>query len=164
MHSSYDHPDSRLLFAATALLISFCGITSCVSTEAYELAKRDADNARLSYQNEQRRSQELGLSQKRMKQQLEELEKILKDTQDKLARTEREWRETRDELLRIKIEREQARGAVGRRQAQSGPEASRLAPENPQDTSRKLPPASEGEVKRRLHDVLEELQDVLEQF
>jgi hypothetical protein len=151
-----------LFFLATTALLCV-GTIGCVSTEAYELAKKDADNARLLYQNEQRRGQELALSNKKMKQHLEELDATLKDMREKVSRTEREWRETRDELLRIKIEQEQRRGALRHSPSQLGLEDARPAPVGPEGPPRKVPPGSD-ETKRRLRDLLEQLQDVLQQF
>jgi TolA-binding protein len=154
---------------ALALVAGLAIMTACVSTDAYELARKDAENARLLHQNEQRHAQELALANKRMKQQIEEMQATLREMRETLARTERDWRETRDELLRIKIDREQQRRGGREREAQVGletlkqpTEASRSAPPDLEGARRKASPPDE--VKQRLKTVLEQLQGVLQEF
>jgi septal ring factor EnvC (AmiA/AmiB activator) len=161
MHRARRYAVSSLLAISSITALGMSGMAGCVSSEAYDQMRREAESARLIAQNDQRRTHELSLTNKKMKQQIEELEATLKETQEKLARTDREWRETRDELLRIKIEREQRRGAVRGQSALA--EGIKPPAESPQEPTRKPVPNSE-EVKRRLHGLLEQLQAVLEQF
>ncbi len=136
----------------------------CVSSSTYELARSNAENAKLLYQSEQRRANELAASAKKMKQHIEELEASLQESRDKLTRTDRDWRETRDELLRLKIEREQARRKGGERapefvvHAETEKPAPALEPEPPQP---KAGPQSD-DPKRRLKELLQQLQSALE--
>jgi hypothetical protein len=154
---------------ALPLIAGLAIMTACVSSDAYELARKDADNARLLHQNEQRHAQELALANKRMKQQVEEMQATLREMRDTLARSERDWREARDELLRIKIDREQQRRSGRERDAPVGLETSR----QPTEAPRPVPPDVEAarrkasppdEVKQRLKTVLEQLQGVLQEF
>lgn len=133
------------------------GGSACVSGDTYELARKDAENARLLYQNEQRQTQDLVANNKRLKQQIEELEAALRDTREKLARVDREWREVRDELLRLKIEREQRRSA--RQHGESQLNLDTAKPDTDERARRLLPDDS----KRRLRELLEELQGLLQQ-
>lgn len=112
--------------------------SGCVSSSSYELARSHAENAKLLYQNEQRRAQELAATNKQLKQQIEDLETKLRTTREQLARTEQEWKEARDELLKLKIEREQ------------------------QQPRRSREPADSPEAKRRLKDLLRQLEALLE--
>ncbi|MGH7251520.1 MAG: hypothetical protein ACREIK_06650, partial [Nitrospiraceae bacterium] len=95
----------REVFVVFGMMVAGVSM-GCVSSNTYELAKSNAENAKLLYQNEQRRSQELAGTAKQMKLQIEGLEATLRDTREKLERTDRDWRETRDELLKLKIEQE----------------------------------------------------------
>jgi len=135
----------------------------CVSSSSYELAKSNAENAKLLYQNEQRRSQELAGTAKQMKLQLETLEATLRDTREKLERTDRDWRETRDELLRVKIEREQQR-----RKIRVGDFLTRPEMEKPtldvESEARFKPQVESEDAKRRLKELMQQLQSVLQQF
>lgn len=135
----------------------------CVSSSTYELAKSHADNAKLLYQNEQRRSQELLANEKRLKQHVEELQASLHDARDKLTRTDKDWRETRDELLRLKIEREQLR----QRSRDRTPDLT-LHPEtdkpalDPETLSRAQ--GQPEESKRHLKALLQQLQSALDRL
>jgi chromosome segregation ATPase len=135
------------------------GVTGCVSSDSYALAKRDAENARLLYQNEQRQAQELAANNKRLKQQIEELDVALRETRDKLTRSDREWREARDELLRLKIEREQHRTSRERGDSQLN-----LDTAKPDTDDRPRTHPQSDEAKRRLKDLLEQLHGLLQQY
>jgi septal ring factor EnvC (AmiA/AmiB activator) len=144
---------AALLIASAAFGVL---LTGCVSSSTYELAKRDAEKAMLLYQNEQHRTQELATANKQLKQQVEALQVTLKDTQEKFERADRDWRETRDELLKLKIEREQqARGRARRGEAERAvlglPEP---APKSAFESE---------ETKRRLKELMQQLQSVLNQ-
>jgi septal ring factor EnvC (AmiA/AmiB activator) len=148
----------RLLMVSSIATGVAGGATACVSGDSYALAKRDAENARLLYQSEQRQAQELAANNKRLKQQLEELDAALKETRDKLARSDREWREARDELLRLKIEREQ------RRTSRDGESQLNLDTAKPDADVRPKPSPQSDESKRRLKELLEQLHGLLQQY
>jgi hypothetical protein len=153
----------RILWAL--ILASVAPMMGCVGSDTYQLARKDAENARLLFQNEQRHAQELSEANKRMKLQIEELQANLREMKDNLARTERDWRETRDELLRIKIDREQQRRSGHQREAQLGLDTSRpLVPLPSETESSRRKASSPEEVKQRLKTVLEQLQGVLQEF
>jgi hypothetical protein len=145
-----------LLFGLIAIGLGLGG-SACVSGDTYELAKKDAENARLLYQNEQRQTLDLVANNKRLKQQIEELDAALRETKEKLARINREWLETRDELLRLKIEREQRRSA---RHGESQLNLDTAKPDSDERAKRQL---QSEDPKRRLKEILEELQGLLQQ-
>jgi hypothetical protein len=147
------------------LIASVTPVTGCVSSDTYQLAKKDAENARSVLQNEQRHAQEISEANKRMKMQIEELQANLREMKENLVRTEREWRDTRDELLRIKIDREQQRRGGQQREAQLGLDTSRpLVPLPSETEASRRKAASPEEIKQRLKTVLEQLQGVLQEF
>jgi septal ring factor EnvC (AmiA/AmiB activator) len=147
------------------LITSVTLANGCVSSDTYQLAKQDAENARLLLQNEQQHAQGLSEANKRMKLQIEELQATLREMKENLVRTEREWRETRDELLRIKIDREQQRRGGQQRDAQPGLDTSRpLVPLPSETEASRRKAASPEEIKQRLKTVLEHLQGVLQEF
>lgn len=153
----------RETFVVLGLLVAGASM-GCVSSSTYELAKSNAENAKLLYQNEQRRAQELSGTVKQLKQQLESLEATLRDTRDKLERTDREWRETRDELLKLKIDQEQRRKGRQRLvETQPGLEAEKAAVAAELEARLKQQTESE-DAKRRLKELMQQLQTVLEHF
>ena len=179
MHRNHSRAISRAVVRViwmSPLIAALALIAGCVSHDAYELARKDAENARLLHQNEQRHALELAAANKRMKQQIDEMQASVREMRDNLARTEREWREARDELLRIKIDREQRRNSR-ERDAQLGLDSSKPLPpdalKSPADAPRPIPPDGDAarrkasppdEVKQRLKTVLEQLQGVLQEF
>ncbi|MEK6526469.1 MAG: hypothetical protein AABZ22_06315 [Nitrospirota bacterium] len=139
--------------------------TGCVSSSTYELAKSNAENAKLLYQNEQRRSQELAATAKQMKLQLETLEATLRDTREKLERTDRDWREARDELLRVKIEREQQRRKGRERVVETLSRIEAEKPASAPDPEALLKQQGQSdETKRRLKELMQQLQTALEHY
>lgn len=153
-----------------AALTVLCGIaqivqTGCVSYGTYELTKRDAESARLLYQNEHNRSQELAESNKKMKLQIEELTANLRSAREQVDRTDREFREARDELLKLKIDREQQRHGVKARlkETQSLLEKEKAALETMTDVRLKSQGESE-DTKRRVKGLMQQLQALLEQL
>lgn len=143
--------DRRVIVSWAAWAAVVWLLPGCVSNSTYELAKRDAENARLLYQNEQHRTQELATANKQIKAQVEALQVALEDAQKKFERVDRDWRETRDELLKLKIEREQqqakSRGRRGEGEL-AGPGLS----------------ADSEETRRRIKELVQRLQAVLNQF
>ncbi len=141
------------------------GQTGCVSSSAYELARKDAENARLLYQNETRRAQELAATATQLKAQIERTQAELKKAQEQIARTEQEFHATRDELLRLKIEWEQHQHALRKQlkiaQAQLQREKAVL------DTEADLRSKTEGqseETRRRVKDLVVQIQTLLRQL
>ena len=141
-----------VLWTACAVVVWL--LPGCVSHSTYELAKRDAENARLLYQNEQHRTQDLTAANKQSKVQVEALQAALKEAQDKFERADRDWRETRDELLKLKIEREQQQARSRGRRGDAD-----LSAEHAPKTS----PDSE-ETRRRIKELVQRLQAVLNEF
>jgi len=119
--------------------------TGCVSSSTYELAKSNATTA------------------KQMKLQIEALEATLRDTREKLERTDRDWRETRDELLRVKIEREQQRRKIRVGDFLTRPEMEKPTLDVESEALVKPQPKSE-DAKRRLKELMQQLQTVLEHY
>ncbi|MGH7207991.1 MAG: hypothetical protein ACREIL_01260, partial [Nitrospiraceae bacterium] len=118
----------------------------------------------LLYQNEQRRSQELSATATQMKLQIEGLEATLRDTREKLERADRDWRETRDELLKLKIEQEQRRKGRQRLvETQPLLEAEKAAVATELEARFKQKAESE-DAKRRLKELMQQLQTVLEHY
>lgn len=139
----------------------------CVSLSSYELVKSNAENAKLLYHNEQRRSQELVASSKLMKLRVEELEATLREARTQLEHTDKESRETRDELLKYKIEREQARRKFRPGDILPRLEAERIAGELEPEVRFKAQPqpqAQTEDTRRRLKELMQQLQTVLQQF
>ena len=154
---------ARLEVVAVLGLMALGVSTGCVSSNTYELAKSNAENAKLLYQNEQRRSQELVASAKQMKLQIEALEATLRDTREKLERTDRDWRETRDELLRFKIDREQQRRKIRVGDFLTRPEIEK--PTLDVESEARVKPQTESEdAKRRLKELMQQLQTVIEHY
>lgn len=139
--------------------------TACVSGSTYELAKSNAENAKLLYQNEQRRSQELVATNKRMKQQIDDLESNLRISREQLERKDKEWREARDELLRMKIDKEQQRHKSRDRLTEASPRPEVVEKAGPASDfdSRPKSQAQSEDAKRRVKELLEQLQGLLDQ-
>jgi len=138
--------------------------SGCVSSSKYDLAKANAENAKLLYQNEAQRSSDLTAGAKQIKRQIEDLEASLRDTRERLARGDREWRETRDELLRLKIEREQTRRKGGERVQEFivHSDTERPMPAIEAESLRSRTESPPDDPKRRLKELLQQLQSVLD--
>jgi len=155
--------ERRGMLAALGVL-ALAASTGCVSNSTYQLAKSNAENAKLLYLNEQRRAQELSATVKQQKLEMESLEATLRETREKLGRTDREWRETRDELLKLKIEQEQRhKGRQRLVEAQPTLEAEKAAVAAEVEARFKQQAESE-DAKRRLKELMQQLQSVLQQF
>jgi chromosome segregation ATPase len=137
-----------------ALGCGIAGLQGCVASSTYEQAQQ---KAYAQHQQDQRQILDLSVGNKRLKEQVEELESSLQSTREQLARTEQEPKETRDELLKLKIEKEQQ---PGRRYDRFGGE--RL-PSDIQDENARLRDRLE-ESKRRVKELFQQLQRMLEQF
>lgn len=141
-------------------------VAGCVSSGTFELAKSNAENARLLYENEQRRSQELLAANKRLKLQVEELQTRLQSTRDQLQQKDKDWRETRDELLRLKIEREQQRARSRERPVEplSRYEAETPALEPKAESPRRPALAAQEEARRQVRELMQQLEALLREF
>jgi hypothetical protein len=139
--------------------------SGCVFGSSYELAKKDAENAKLLYESELRRSQDLAAANKRMKLQIEDLETGFRAAREKADRLEKEFREVRDDLLKLKIEREQQRHKIKQQlketQSQLEREKALL------DTEAELRLKTQGqpeETRTRAKELLQQLQALMEQI
>ena len=102
MKTPYQKPLTFLL-AGTLLLTGSLG---CVRASTYELARKDADQAR-------QQTKDLLAIQHQMNQRVHELEATLENWRTQLARTEQEWKEVRDGLIRTRIHKELHRQGAG---------------------------------------------------
>jgi chromosome segregation ATPase len=140
-------------------------LTGCVSSSAYERAVQDAMQARLQNEKDQAALKELAEGTKQMRQRIEDLEARLRDATERLARTDRDWREARDELLSLKMEREQQLQRVRERlkvsQKQLEKEKAALETET---AIREKSESQTEETKRRLKDLMREVQGLLDQL
>jgi predicted nucleic acid-binding Zn-ribbon protein len=128
--------------------------TGCVASSTYEQAQ---EKAYAQHQQDQRQLVDLSVGNKRLKERVEALESSLESTREQLIRTEQERKEMRDELLRLKIEKEQQ---PGRRQQRLSSERS---PSDIQDENARLRDRLE-DAKRRVKELFQQLQHMLEQF
>ena len=143
-----------------SLMCAALGLAGCVSSHTHELALKNAETAQSLYQTEQRRVQEMATTNKQLKMQVDELEAKLKLSREQLMRIESEWKEARDELLRIKIEREQSQKDSRRAgSAERSEPPSALESEGDGRTKEQRRP---GDPKRRLRDLVRELEGLLE--
>jgi hypothetical protein len=128
--------------------------TGCVAGSTYEQAQK---KAYVQHQQDQRQILDLSVGNRRLKERVEELESSLQSTREQLMRTEQERKEMRDEMLRLKIEKEQQ---PGRRQDRLSGERS---PSDIQDENARLRDRLE-DAKRRVKELFQQLQHMLEQF
>ncbi|HZS11389.1 MAG TPA: hypothetical protein VFA38_04005 [Nitrospirales bacterium] len=105
---------------------------------------------------------DLSVVNAQMKIQIEELTAQLKAAREQIARTEQERKEMRDELLRMKIAQEDAQRARDRERKMPPAETAR------RETEPAAPPPQAGsaqadpELKRRIRDLIRELEDLLQ--
>lgn len=128
--------------------------TGCVAGSTYEQAQQ---KAYVQHQQDQRQILDLSVGNRRLKERIEELESSLQSAREQLTRTEQERKEVRDELLRLKIEKEQQHGR--RHDRLSG----ERAPSDIQDENARLRDRIE-DAKRRVKELFQQLQHMLEQF
>jgi predicted RNase H-like nuclease (RuvC/YqgF family) len=128
--------------------------TGCVAGSTYEQAQ---ERAYAQHQQDQRQILDLSLGNKRLKERVDALESSLQSSREQLTRTEHEWKEIRDELLRLKIEKEQQ---PGRRQQRLSGER---PPSDIENENARLRDRLE-DAKRRVKELFQQLQHMLEQF
>lgn len=147
------------LIVGMMLAGTLAGIGSgCVSSERYELTRREAEHARLLYENEQRRAQELAASNQQLKRKLQELEGRLQNEREKLERSVAEYRETRDELFRLNLDRQRQSARVKDRLQET-----QRQPEKQPDRHLESKPSSDAS-SLRLRESIQEIQTLLRQF
>jgi septal ring factor EnvC (AmiA/AmiB activator) len=108
---------------------------------------------------EQRKVDDTARENAKLQVQTEELTNQLKAAREQIARTEQERKEMRDELLRMKIAQEEAQRARDRQAAGPPTRKEAAAPSTATE-----PPAALGdaELKRRLRDLVKELEELLQ--
>ena len=142
----------------SAAIVICCVVTAlqtgCVVGSTYEQAQQ---KAYAQHQEDQRHIVELGVANRRLKGRIEELESFLQSAREQLARIEQERKDIRDELLRLKIDKEQQ---PGRRQDRLRGDRS---PADIRDENARLRDRLE-DTKRRVKELFQQLQQMLEQF
>lgn len=148
-----------------ALVLSVFAAAGCVSSSAYERAVQDAMQAKLQEQKDQETIKDLAESNKQIRQRVEDLEARLRTANETLVRTDRDWREARDELLTLKMDREQQIQKIRERlkASQKQLEKEKAALET-DVTVREKSQAQSEETKRRLKDLMQEVQGLLDQL
>ena len=151
-------------------LVTVLGMVSgahagCVFGSSYELAKKDAENAKLLYEGELRRSQDLAAANKRMKLQIEDLETGFRTAREKADRIEKEYREVRDDQLKLKIEKEQQRHKIKQqlKETQSQLEREKAFLDTEAELRLKTQGQSE-ETRARAKELIQQLQALMEQI
>ncbi len=126
----------------------------CVAGSTYEQAQ---EKAYVQHQQDERQILDLSVANRRLKERVDDLESSLQSAREQLTRTEQERKDMRDEMLRLKIEKEQQ---PGRRQDRLSGER---APSDIQDENARLRDRIE-DAKRRVKELFQQLQHMLEQF
>jgi hypothetical protein len=142
----------------SAAIVVYCVLTAlqtgCVAGTVDQQAQQ---KTYAQHQEDQRHIVELGVANRRLKGRIEELESSLQSAREQLARIEQERKDISDELLRLKIEKEQQ---PGRRQDRLRGDRS---PADMGDENARLRDRLE-DTKRRVKDLFQQLQQMLEQF
>lgn len=126
-----------------ALFGAGLALGGCASIGSYHDARREAEEARLAYEQEARRSQELTVQTTKLREQADLLEIALRKAREDLERREREDLEARETLAALKGQ--PTRGDQGS-----------AKPSKPTG-------AAADARKARLKDLLKELQAILDQ-
>jgi monoamine oxidase len=144
--------------------LGLAGLVGCVSQNTYELARMDAENARLRYQQETQRTQALTEQVKQMKLQIEELETKARIAGETADRATRDYKQVRDELLAMKISQEQEQHRIKTKLKQNLKQLDqeRALLELDQDLSKKYENASP-ETKQRVRELLQQIDGLLQQ-
>lgn len=155
---------ARLAMVTVLGMVSWAQ-AGCVFSSSYELAKKDTENAKLLYEGELRRSQDLAAANKRMKLQIEDLETGFRTAREKADRIEKEYREVRDDQLKLKIEKEQQRPRIKQhlKETQSHFEREKAL----LDTEAELRLKTQGqpeETRARAKELIQQLQALMEQI
>jgi len=159
----------RRLHPPLALAALWCVLlpaaTACVSSSTYELARKDAENAKLLYQNEARRAQELTALAQQLTARIEAAKTELRGLEERIARTEQDFQQTRDELLQIKIDREREQHAIRKqlKVAQTRLQQEQAVLDADAGVRAKLGGQSE-ETRKRLKELVAEIQGLLREM
>lgn len=156
-------PRTTTLVSA-GLALGLAGVVGCVSQSTYELARMDAENTKLRYQQEVQRAQALTEQVKQMKLQIEDLENKQRTASETADRATREYKQVRDELLAMKIRQEQEQHRIKTRLKQSLKQLDqeRLLLEAEQDLGLKYEGATP-ETKERVKELLQQIDGLLHQ-
>lgn len=154
------HPLPAVLALSGALWLS-----GCVSSGTYELARKDAENATLLYQNEARRAQELTALAQQLTARIDAAKAELRSLEERIARTEQDFQRTRDELLEIKIDREREQHAIRKqlKVAQARLQQEQALIDADASVRPKLGTQSE-ETRKRLKELVGEIQGLLREM
>lgn len=155
---------ARLAIVTVLGMVSWAQ-TGCVFGSSYELARKDAENAKLLYESELRRAQDLAAANKRMKLQIDDLETGFRTAREKADRLEKEYREVRDDLIKLKIEKEQQRHRIKQqlKETQSQLEREKAVLDTEADLRLKTQGQPE-ESRARAKELLQQLQALMEQI
>lgn len=151
-------------FVGAGIVLGLASVVSCVSQTSYELARMDAENAQLRYQQEAQRAQALAEQVKQMKFQIEDLETKQRTASEIADRATREYKQVRDELLAMKIRQEQEQHRIKARLRQNLKQLNqeRTLLETEQDLSTKYEGATP-ETKERVKELLQQIDGLLHQ-
>ncbi len=152
------------VFAGAGIVLGLASVVGCVSQNSYELARMDAENATLRYQQEAQRTQVLAEQVKQMKVQIEDLETKRRTASETADRATREYKQVRDELLAMKIRQEQEQHRIKTRLKQNLKQLDqeRTLLEAEQDLSTKYEGAAP-ETKERVKELLQQIDGLLHQ-
>jgi hypothetical protein len=156
-------PGKRLL-AGIGFVLGLTGLVGCVSQNTYDLARMDAENARLRYQQETQRTQALTEQIKQMKLQIEDLETKSRIAGETADRATRDYKQVRDELLAMKISQEQEQHRIKTKLKQNLKQLDqeRALLELDQDLGKKYENAAP-ETKQRVRELLQQIDGLLQQ-
>lgn len=152
------------VFVGAGIALGLASAVGCVSQNTFELARMDAENAKLRYQQEAQRTQALTEQVKQMRFQIEDLEIKLRNASETADRASREYKQIRDELLAMKIRQEQEQHRIKTRLRQSLKQLDqeRALLESEQDLSAKYDGATP-ETKERVKELLQQIDGLLHQ-
>jgi hypothetical protein len=144
--------------------LGLTGLVGCVSQNTYDLARMDAENARLRYQQETQRTQALTEQIKQMKLQIEDLETKSRIAGETADRATRDYKQVRDELLAMKISQEQEQHRIKTKLKQNLKQLDqeRALLELDQDLGKKYENAAP-ETKQRVRELLQQIDGLLQQ-
>lgn len=155
------HPPPILAALAGLVMLA----AACVSSSTYELARKDAENAKLLYQNEARRAQELAALAQQLTARIEAAKAELRGLEERIAKTEQDFQQTRDELLQLKIDREREQHAIRKqlKVAQARLQQEQAVLDADASVRSKLGGQSE-ETRKRLKELVGEIQGLLREM
>lgn len=152
------------LFVGTGIALGLAVLVGCVSQNTYDLARMDAENAKLRYQQEAQRTQALTEQIRQMKIQIDDLETKSRAAGETADRATREYKQVRDELLAMKISQEQEQHRIKTKLKQNLKQLDqeRTLLELEQDLGKKYENATP-ETKQRVKELLQQIDGLLQQ-